>query len=297
MMDQSQSGMRTEGTMEKMDGKALSLHIESEIQSKVSQFTLKGLRAPKLVVLLVGDNPASVTYVRNKEKACLRVGFGSEVIRMSADVQTEDVLKIINQLNQDITVDGILVQLPIPKHLDVNRIIESLDPKKDVDGLHSINIAKLYANQEGFVPCTPRGIMTLLKHYKIEIGGKHAVVIGRSALVGRPVAQLLLNENATVTVCHSKTRNLEKITQMADIVVVAIGQERFLKSNFITHADAIIDVGINRINDKLVGDVDYESLIDKVDYMTPVPGGVGPMTIVSLLENTLNAYELKLKEL
>lgn len=297
MMDQSQSGMRTEGTMEKMDGKALSLHIESEIQSKVSQFTLKGLRAPKLVVLLVGDNPASVTYVRNKEKACLRVGFESEVIRMSADVQTEDVLKVINQLNQDITVDGILVQLPIPKHLDVNRIIESLDPKKDVDGLHSINIAKLYANQEGFVPCTPRGIMTLLKHYKIEISGKHAVVIGRSALVGRPVAQLLLNENATVTVCHSKTRNLEKITQMADIVVVAIGQERFLKSNFITHADAIIDVGINRINDKLVGDVDYESLIDKVDYMTPVPGGVGPMTIVSLLENTLNAYELKLKEL
>lgn len=297
MMDQSQSGMRTEGTMEKMDGKALSLHIESEIQSKVSQFTLKGLRAPKLVVLLVGDNPASVTYVRNKEKACLRVGFESEVIRMSADVQTEDVLKVINQLNQDITVDGILVQLPIPKHLDVNRIIESLDPKKDVDGLHSINIAKLYVNQEGFVPCTPRGIMTLLKHYKIEISGKHAVVIGRSALVGRPVAQLLLNENATVTVCHSKTRNLEKITQMADIVVVAIGQERFLKSNFITHADAIIDVGINRINDKLVGDVDYESLIDKVDYMTPVPGGVGPMTIVSLLENTLNAYELKLKEL
>lgn len=297
MMDQSQSGMRTEGTMEKMDGKALSLHIESEIQSKVSQFTLKGLRAPKLVVLLVGDNPASVTYVRNKEKACLRVGFESEVIRMSADVQTEDVLKVINQLNQDITVDGILVQLPIPKHLDVNRIIESLDPKKDVDGLHSINIAKLYANQEGFVPCTPRGIMTLLKHYKIEISGKHAVVIGRSALVGRPVAQLLLNENATVTVCHSKTRNLEKITQMADIVVVAIGQERFLKSNFITHADAIIDVGINRINDILVGDVDYESLIDKVDYMTPVPGGVGPMTIVSLLENTLNAYELKLKEL
>jgi methylenetetrahydrofolate dehydrogenase (NADP+)/methenyltetrahydrofolate cyclohydrolase len=296
-MDQSQSGMRTEGTMEKMDGKALSLHIESEIQSKVSLFTLKGLRAPKLVVLLVGDNPASVTYVRNKEKACLRVGFESEVIRMSADVQTEDVLKVINQLNQDITVDGILVQLPIPKHLDVNRIIESLDPKKDVDGLHSINIAKLYANQEGFVPCTPRGIMTLLKHYKIEISGKHAVVIGRSALVGRPVAQLLLNENATVTVCHSKTRNLEKITQMADIVVVAIGQERFLKSNFITHADAIFDVGINRIYDKLVGDVDYESLIDKVDYMTPVPGGVGPMTIVSLLENTLNAYELKLKEL
>lgn len=296
MMDQSQSGMRTEETMEKMDGKALSLLIETEIKNNVIDYVSKGYRNPKLVVLLIGDNPASVTYVKNKEKACERVGIQSEVIRMTSDVSTEDVLKVVKQLNNDNTVDGILVQLPIPKHLDVNTIIESLDPNKDVDGLHSINIAKLYANQDGFVPCTPRGIMTLLKHYNIDVSGKHAVVIGRSALVGRPVAQLLLNENATVTVCHSKTRNLTQITQMADIVVVAIGKDKFLTQEHVHHANAIIDVGINRVNDKLVGDVDYDALIDKVDYMTPVPGGVGPMTIVSLLENTMKSYGLSIKE-
>jgi methylenetetrahydrofolate dehydrogenase (NADP+) / methenyltetrahydrofolate cyclohydrolase len=296
MMDQSQSGMRTEGTMEKMDGKALSLLIETDIKNNVLDYVSKGYRNPKLVVLLIGDNPASVTYVKNKEKACERVGIKSEVIRMTSEVSTEDVLKVVKQLNNDNTVDGILVQLPIPKHLDVNTIIESLDPNKDVDGLHSNNIAKLYANQDGFVPCTPRGIMTLLKHYNIEVSGKHAVVIGRSALVGRPVAQLLLNENATVTVCHSKTRNLTQITQMADIVVVAIGKDKFLTQEHVHHANAIIDVGINRVNDKLVGDVDYDALIDKVDYMTPVPGGVGPMTIVSLLENTMKSYGLSIKE-
>ena len=297
MMDQSQPGMKTEDTMIKMDGKALSLLIESEIQTKVENLTSKGMRKPKLVVLLIGDHPASLTYVKNKEKACARVGIESDVIRMTSDVNTSDVLTVIDQLNKDNTVDGILVQLPIPKQLDINLIIESLNPNKDVDGLHSINIAKLYANQEGFVPCTPRGIMTLLKHYNIEISGQHAVVIGRSALVGRPVAQLLLNENATVTVCHSKTRNLAQITQMADIVVVAIGKDKFLTSEHIHHAKAIIDVGINRVNDKLVGDVDYEALIDKVDYMTPVPGGVGPMTIVSLLENTMKSYEKRVKEI
>lgn len=296
MMDQSQSGMRTEGTMEKMDGKALSLLIETNIKNNVNDYVSKGYRNPKLVVLLIGDNPASVTYVKNKEKACQRVGIESDVIRMNSDVSTEDVLKVIHKLNRDKSVDGILVQLPIPKQLDVNQIIESLDPNKDVDGLHSINIAKLYANQDGFVPCTPRGIMTLLKHYNIEISGKHAVVIGRSALVGRPVAQLLLNENATVTVCHSKTRNLAQLTQLADIVVVAIGKDKFLTQEHIHHANAIIDVGINRVNDKLVGDVDYDALFDKVDYMTPVPGGVGPMTIVSLLENTMKSYGLSIKE-
>ena len=296
MMDQSQSGMRTEETMEKMDGKALSLLIETDIKNNVVDYVSKGNRSPKLVVLLIGENPASVTYVKNKEKACERVGILSEVIRMTSDVNTTDVLKVVKQLNNDTTVDGILVQLPIPKHLDVNTIIESLNPNKDVDGLHSINIAKLYANQDGFVPCTPRGIMTLLKHYNVEISGKHAVVIGRSALVGRPVAQLLLNENATVTVCHSKTRNIAQLTQLADIVVVAIGKDKFLTQEHIQHANAIIDVGINRVNDKLVGDVDYDALIDKVDYMTPVPGGVGPMTIVSLLENTMKSYGLSIKE-
>lgn len=295
-MDQSQSGMRTEEPMQKMDGKALSLSIETHIKEKVSTYLEKGNRKPKLVVLLIGDNPASVTYVKNKEKACERVGIESAVYRMDEDVNTQDVLKVVNELNQDKSVDGILVQLPIPKQLDVNIIIETLDPNKDVDGLHSINIAKLYANQEGFVPCTPRGIMTLLKHYKIEVSGKHAVVIGRSALVGRPVAQLLLNENATVTVCHSKTQDLASITRTADIIVVAIGRERFLTFEHVNRANAIIDVGINRVNDKLVGDVDYDALMYKADFMTPVPGGVGPMTIVSLLENTMMSYEKSIKE-
>ncbi len=296
MMDQSQSGMKTEEPMQKMDGKALSLTIESKIKEKVSEYNSKGYRKPKLVVLLIGDNPASVTYVKNKEKACERVGIESIVYRMDANVQTNDVLNVVNELNTDNTVDGILVQLPIPKQLDVNLIIETLDPNKDVDGLHPVNIAKLYANQDGFVPCTPRGIMTLLNHYNIEISGKHAIVIGRSALVGRPVAQLLLNENATVTVCHSKTKDLAQLTRLADIVVVAIGRDKFLTTDHINHANAIIDVGINRVNDKLVGDVDYEALMEKVDYMTPVPGGVGPMTIVSLLENTLKSYEKSIKE-
>jgi methylenetetrahydrofolate dehydrogenase (NADP+) / methenyltetrahydrofolate cyclohydrolase len=295
-MDQSQSGMRTEEPMQKMDGKALSLSIEVQIKDKVTMYLAKGNRKPKLVVLLIGDNPASVTYVKNKEKACERVGIESAVYRMDKDVNTQDVLKVVNDLNQDKNVDGILVQLPIPKQLDVNLIIESLDPNKDVDGLHSINIAKLYANQEGFVPCTPRGIMTLLKHYNIKISGKHAVVIGRSALVGRPVAQLLLNENATVTVCHSKTEDLATLTRAADIIVVAIGKERFLTFEHVNRANAIIDVGINRVNDKLVGDVDYDALVYKADFMTPVPGGVGPMTIVSLLENTMMSYEKSLKE-
>ncbi|HET6785409.1 MAG TPA: bifunctional methylenetetrahydrofolate dehydrogenase/methenyltetrahydrofolate cyclohydrolase FolD [Erysipelotrichaceae bacterium] len=295
-MDQSQSGMKTEEHMQKMDGKALSLTIESKIKENVSEYSSKGYRKPKLVVLLIGDNPASVTYVKNKEKACERVGIESIVYRMDANVTTHDVLKVVNELNSDNTVDGILVQLPIPKQLDVNLIIETLDSNKDVDGLHPVNIAKLYANQDGFVPCTPRGIMTLLNHYNIEISGKHAIVIGRSALVGRPVAQLLLNENATVTVCHSKTKDLAQLTRLADIIVIAIGRDKFLTPDHINHANAIIDVGINRVNDKLVGDVDYEALMDKVDYMTPVPGGVGPMTIVSLLENTLKSYEKSIKE-
>lgn len=282
--------------MQKMDGKALSLIIESSIKENVSAYISKGVRKPKLVVLLIGDNPASVTYVKNKEKACERVGIESIVYRMDANVTTQDVLNVVNELNNDLTIDGILVQLPIPKQLDVNLIIETLDPNKDVDGLHPVNIAKLYANQDGFVPCTPRGIMTLLNHYHIEISGKHAIVIGRSALVGRPVAQLLLNENATVTVCHSKTKDLAQLTRLADIIVVAIGRDKFLTLDHINHTNAIIDVGINRVNDKLVGDVDYEALIDKVDYMTPVPGGVGPMTIVSLLENTFKSYEKSMKE-
>lgn len=278
--------------MIKMDGKALALSLEAEMKLKVDALKEKQARIPKLVVVLVGDNPASQTYVKNKAKACERVGFLSEIIELDGSISQEIVLTTIDRLNRDETVDGILVQLPVPKHLDAKAIVHALDPGKDVDGLHPLNVAKLYENEKGFVPCTPKGILRLLKEYEIEISGKHCVVLGRSNLVGRPVAQLLLNENATVTICHSKTQNLSKLTKQADIIVVAIGRANFLTSKDVDHATCIIDVGINRMDGKLVGDVAYDELVDKVDAMTPVPGGVGPMTIGMLLENTLEAYAM-----
>ena len=278
--------------MIKMDGKALSLSLEAELKLKVDALREKNARIPKLVVVLVGDNPASQTYVKNKAKACERVGFLSEIIELDGSISQEIVLSTIDRLNRDETVDGILVQLPVPKHLDAKAIVHTLDPNKDVDGLHPLNVAKLYENEKGFVPCTPKGIMRLLKEYQINVVGKHCVVLGRSNLVGRPVAQLLLNENATVTICHSKTQNLSEFTKQADIIVVAIGRANFLTSKDVNHAECIIDVGINRVDGRLVGDVAYEELVDKVDAMTPVPGGVGPMTIGMLLENTLEAYTM-----
>ena len=278
--------------MIKMDGKALSLSLEAELKLKVDALKEKNARIPKLVVVLVGDNPASQTYVKNKAKACERVGFLSEIIELDGSISQEIVLSTIDRLNRDETVDGILVQLPVPKHLNAKAIVHALNPNKDVDGLHPLNVAKLYENEKGFVPCTPKGIMRLLKEYQINVVGKHCVVLGRSNLVGRPVAQLLLNENATVTICHSKTQNLSEFTKQADIIVVAIGRANFLTSKDVNHAECIIDVGINRVDGKLVGDVAYDELVDKVDAMTPVPGGVGPMTIGMLLENTLEAYTM-----
>ena len=278
--------------MIKMDGKALSLSLEAELKLNVDALREKNARIPKLVVVLVGDNPASKTYVKNKAKACERVGFLSEIIELDGSISQEIVLSTIDHLNRDETVDGILVQLPVPKHLDAKAIVHALNPNKDVDGLHPLNVAKLYENEKGFVPCTPKGIMRLLKEYQINVVGKHCVVLGRSNLVGRPVAQLLLNENATVTICHSKTQNLSEFTKQADIIVVAIGRANFLTSKDVNHAECIIDVGINRVDGRLVGDVAYEELVDKVDAMTPVPGGVGPMTIGMLLENTLEAYTM-----
>ncbi len=278
--------------MIKMDGKALSLSLEVVLKLKVDALREKNARIPKLVVVLVGDNPASQTYVKNKAKACERVGFLSEIIELDGSISQEIVLSTIDRLNRDETVDGILVQLPVPKHLDAKAIVHALDPNKDVDGLHPLNVAKLYENEKGFVPCTPKGIMRLLKEYQIDVVGKHCVVLGRSNLVGRPVAQLLLNENATVTICHSKTQNLSDFTKQADIIVVVIVRAHFLTSKDVNHAECIIDVGINRVDGKLVGDVAYEELVDKVDAMTPVPGGVGPMTIGMLLENTLEAYTM-----
>lgn len=277
--------------MKIINGKEVSLAIEKQLIQEVEALKAMGKRIPKLAVILVGEDPASQTYVGSKEKACTRVGFLSEVIKMDKESCTQDVIKEVQRLNKDKDVDGILVQLPLPKQCDSKAVILALDPSKDVDGLHPINIAKLYAKEDGFVPCTPKGIMTLLDIAEVKIEGSNAVVIGRSDLVGRPIAQLLLNKNATVTTCHSKTKDIPLYTKQADIIVVAIGRPNYLDKSYIEKEAVIIDVGINRVEGKLVGDVDYDSVFDFCKAITPVPKGVGPMTIVSLLENTLIAYK------
>lgn len=276
--------------MRTINGKELSKTIENQLKEKVEVLASVGKRIPQLAVILVGEDPASQSYVGSKEKACKRVGFLSQVIKMDKESSTEDIINIIQGLNDDDIVDGILVQLPLPKGCDPKQVILSLDPNKDVDGLHPINIAKLYTKEDGFVPCTPKGIMSMLAHEEIEIQGANAVVIGRSDLVGRPIAQLLLNQNATVTTCHSKTKDIRFYTKKADIIVVAIGKANYLDKSYLENEAVIIDVGINRVDSKLVGDVNYEDVFDYCKAITPVPGGVGPMTIASLLENTLIAY-------
>ena len=277
--------------MQIIDGKKCALDLELSLKSKIEKLRETGQRLPMLAVILVGEDPASMSYVGGKEKACARVGIISSVFRMSAEVSEAEVIQVVQTLNQDPEVDGILVQLPLPKHINSSHVIATLDPEKDVDGLHPVNVARLYDKQPGFVPCTPKGIMTLLKTYGVALQGKKAVVLGRSALVGRPVAQLLLNQNATVTVCHSKTVDIPHHTKDADIIVVAIGKAKFLTADYVSSNQVIIDVGITRVEGKLVGDVDYEGVKDSSELITPVPGGVGPMTIASLLENTLEAYE------
>lgn len=276
--------------MKVINGKDISKEIEVQIIEQVQSLKNSGQRLPKLAVILVGEDPASQTYVGSKEKACTRVGFLSEVIKLDKDSSTEDVVKEVKRLNNDQSVDGILVQLPLPKQCDSKAVILAIDPNKDVDGLHPINVAKLYAKEDGFVPCTPKGIMTLLDRANVKLEGANAVVIGRSDLVGRPIAQLLLNKNATVTTCHSRTKDISSFTKQADIIVVAIGRPNYLDKSYIGKDSVIIDVGINRVDGKLVGDVNYDDVFDSVSAITPVPKGVGPMTIVSLLENTLIAY-------
>lgn len=277
--------------MKVINGKEISKEIETSLIEKVNALKEAGKRIPKLAVVLVGEDPASQTYVGSKEKACTRVGFLSEVIKMDKDSSTEDVVKEVHRLNNDASVDGILVQLPLPKQCDSKTVILAIDPDKDVDGLHPINVAKLYAKEEGFIPCTPKGIMTLLDRAEVVLEGANAVVVGRSDLVGRPIAQLLLNKNATVTTCHSRTKDIPSYTKNADIIVVAIGRPNYLDKSYIGKEAVIIDVGINRVDGKLVGDVNYDDVFESVKAITPVPRGVGPMTIVSLLENTLIAYD------
>lgn len=285
-----------------LDGKAESAAIRSEIKAEVEEIVKIGGRRPSLTAILVGDNPASKTYVANKEKACADAGFTSEVKRLPAETTEEELLGLIRNLNADPNVDGFIVQLPLPKHIDENKVIAAIDPSKDVDGFHPVSAGKMMLGQDTFLPATPMGIMTLLERNKIETKGKSCVVLGRSNIVGRPMANLLSMKgypgDCTVTMCHSRTKDIEKYTREADIIVAAIGIPFFVKKEMVKEGAVVIDVGINSIEDntrksgyRLVGDVDFEKVAPKCSYITPVPGGVGPMTIASLLQNTLKAYK------
>ena len=272
-------------------GKEISQKRKDKLKEKIDQLKQSGKRIPKLVVILVGEDPASKTYVRNKERGCEYTGILSKIIRLEDTISEETLVNEIEKLNNDDTVDGILVQLPIPKHINEERILNLIDPSKDVDGFHPDNVAKLFLGQKGIVPCTPKGMMVLLDEINYDLTGKHVVVVGRSNIVGKPVSLLCLQRNATVTMCHSKTANLKEECQKADVLVAAIGKPKFFDGSYIKEGAVVLDVGINRDeNNKLCGDVDYASVKDKVSYITPVPGGVGPMTIAMLLENTLETY-------
>ncbi|MBR5250142.1 MAG: bifunctional 5,10-methylene-tetrahydrofolate dehydrogenase/5,10-methylene-tetrahydrofolate cyclohydrolase [Bacteroidales bacterium] len=285
-----------------INGKETATQLKKEIAKQVEDRIAAGKRQPHLVAILVGNNGASMTYVANKEKACAQVGFKSSVLTYEATISEDELIQEIQKLNQDPTVDGFIVQLPLPKHINEQRVIESIDPRKDVDGFHSVNVGNMTLGLPCFVSATPHGIMELLEAYQIDTKGKHCVILGRSNIVGRPMANLLSQKtypgNCTVTVCHSLTPNIKEITLMADIIIAAIGVPEFLKADMVREGAVVIDVGITRIpadNEKgyrIVGDVAFDEVAPKCSYITPVPGGVGPMTIISLMKNTLRAAEL-----
>lgn len=294
-----------------LDGKQIAADIRAELREQISVLKAQGLRVPKLAVVIVGHNPASETYVANKIKACAEVGIEAERVALEADITEQELLAEVDRLNQDASVDGFIVQLPLPEHITETTILSAIDYRKDVDGLTPENVGRTVQGQPSLVSATPRGIRELLARYNIQTEGKHVVVIGRSNIVGKPIAMLLMQRpylslpgmsaaslgDATVTICHSKTRDLDAICRTADIIIVAAGSPKLLKSEMVKEGAVVIDVGINRIDDpaaprgyRLVGDVDFENVAPKAAYITPVPGGVGPMTIVSLLQNTLQAY-------
>ena len=270
-----------------MNGKEISLKIKEELKEKVSKLDKK----PGLVVIQVGSDPASDVYVKSKTKLSREIGYNFEHAKFAENVTEEELIAKIKEINVSPEINGVIVQLPIPKHLNVNRIINTIAPEKDVDGLTELNVGKLFSHENGLVPCTPKGIITLLKEHKVELTGKNVVIVGRSNLVGKPLIGLFLNENATVTICHSKTKNLEKHTKRADILVVAVGKAKMITADYVKKGAIVVDVGINRIDGKLYGDVDFDSVFQKAKLITPVPGGVGPMTTISLMENVLISYK------
>lgn len=279
--------------MEKiMNGKELSSKVKEKIKMEIEQLKDEGKRIPKLVVIIVGEDPASKTYVRNKDNACKYTGMLSEIIRYEEDVTDDMLLNKIYELNNDETVDGILVQLPLPQHIDKEKVLDAIIPEKDVDGFHPINVGNMFLGKGSLVPCTPKGVMKLLEEYKVELCGKHVVMVGCSNIVGKPLAMLALQENATVTLCNKFTENIKDICKTADILITAIGVAKHINEEYISDNIVVVDVGINRDeNGKLCGDVDFNNVYDKVSLITPVPGGVGPMTIAMLLENTMKSYK------
>ena len=278
-----------------ISGKDLANRIRTELKDKVADLIKVNNVTPHLAVILVGDNPASVSYVTGKQRGCEQTGMKSTLINLPEDIREETLLQEIDKLNKDESVHGILVQLPLPKHINETNVINAINVYKDVDGFTPINVGKMVLNEECFLPCTPAGIIRLIKETNIDITGKHAVVIGRSNIVGKPVVHLLLRENATVTVCHSRTRDLSSVTRLADILIAAIGKPKFVTRDMIKPGAVVIDVGVNRMENKLCGDVDFENVLEICSYITPVPGGVGPMTITMLLENTFTACKRLIK--
>lgn len=292
-----------------LDGKKVAAEKRAELRETIAQLQAAGKRAPKLAIVIVGHNPASETYVANKIKACGEVGIEAEKIAFEADITEQQLLAEVSRLNHDAAIDGFIVQLPLPEHISETTIMSAIDRRKDVDGLTPENVGRTVQGLPSLISATPRGIRELLAYYQIPTEGRHVVVIGRSNIVGKPIAMLLMQRpylslpsmsaaslgDATVTICHSKTRNLKSICLTADIIIVAAGCPKLLTADMVKEGVTIIDVGINRVDGKLVGDVDFENVAPKAAYITPVPGGVGPMTIVSLLQNTLQAYELRIK--
>lgn len=273
-------------------GNEVAKAVKDDLKKDLDRLKKEGKRLPKLVVVLVGNNVASVSYVTGKEKACREIGMENELLRFEESIREEKLLEVVENLNKDDSVDGILVQLPLPKHIDESKVLQAIDPEKDVDGFHPVNVGKLLLQEDGFLSCTPKGILRLLESIGLsDLSGKKAVVIGRSNIVGKPVAQLLLNKHATVTICHSRTEHIEEITSQADILIVSVGSPRLVKANWVKEGAIVIDVGINRDeHNKLCGDVDFQEVEPKTSYITPVPKGVGPMTIAMLLENTWESY-------
>ena len=274
-----------------ISGKEISVKIKDQLKEEVSKIKETSPRLPKLVVILVGDNQASQTYVRNKERGCQYIGIESEILRHDASFSEIELLQEINDLNNDDTVDGILVQLPLPQHINEEKVLDAIVPSKDVDGFHPENVAKLFLGQHSLVPCTPKGMMVLLEEINYDLAGKEVVIVGRSNIVGKPVALLCLQKNATVTIAHSQTKDLKAVCSRADVLIAAIGKPKFFNHEYVKDGAVVLDVGINRDeNNKLCGDVDFDDVKDKVSAITPVPGGIGPMTITMLMKNTIEAF-------